>query len=135
LHPDAATPTLIDDDTVFDHSPNYASGVSTASPIQYFCQKNLAVLLTDGRPQNDQAIGSNTGLRDYDGDCPNGNDGVTCDNYDMKVGQGYESAGSDYLVFTASDATGNSQPITTQIQVGKHPNGTSPWCDGVFRHR
>jgi type IV pilus assembly protein PilY1 len=90
-------PPYIDDDTVFDHSPNYGSGVSTASPIQYFCQKNFAVLLTDGRPQSDQAIGNNTGLRDYDGDCPNGNDGVTCDNYDMKIGQGYESAGSDYL--------------------------------------
>jgi type IV pilus assembly protein PilY1 len=33
--------------------------------------------------------------------------------------------GTPTPLFTALDAGGNSQPITTQIQVGKHPNGIS----------
>ncbi len=98
LHPGQANETTVDDDTVFDHSPAYASGVSDASPIQYFCQQNFAILLTDGRPQGDQDIAAATGLQDYDGDC----DGATpaCGSYDQKdstLDYGYESQGSDYL--------------------------------------
>jgi type IV pilus assembly protein PilY1 len=78
--------------TAFDHQPNYASGVTQQSPMQYFCQKNFAVLLTDGRPQSDRNISSASGLQDYDGDCASG-----CLSYDRKVGQEYESEGSDYL--------------------------------------
>lgn len=63
------------------------------APIQNFCQKNFAVLMTDGRPQSDQDIG--TPLRDYDGDCI----GATpaCLTFDRKSSRTYESAGSDYL--------------------------------------
>lgn len=97
LHPESS-PVELDDDTLFDHSPSYASGVSQESPIQAFCQQNFAVLLTDGRPQSDRNIP--TELRDYDGDCDSSSDsfnGTACGNYDEKSDQGYESAGSDYL--------------------------------------
>lgn len=62
-------------------------------PIQYFCQKNFAVLMTDGRPQQDQDMG--TELEDYDGDCQNAS--PACLSFDRKPNQTYESAGSDYL--------------------------------------
>src|SRR5262249_23752598 len=48
-------------------------------------------------PQEDLNISSSCGLQDYDGDCPNGNDGVTCGPYDRKLNRTYESNGSDYL--------------------------------------
>ncbi len=62
-------------------------------PIQAFCQKNFAILLTDGRPQSDRSMSSS--LEDYDGDCLSAN--PACNSYDRKPSQGYESAGSDYL--------------------------------------
>lgn len=96
LHPGQTNQSSLDDDTVFNHSPVYSKGVSKASPIQYFCQQNFAVLLTDGRPQSDQGIAASTGLTDYDGDC-SGSSAKNCDTYDRKKDQEYESAGSDYL--------------------------------------
>lgn len=75
--------------------PVYGAGVTQASPIQNFCQKNFAVLLTDGRPQGDQNLSGNL-LQDYDGDCtilPN----LCAGGFDRKLTQTYESAGSDYL--------------------------------------
>ena len=99
LHPDKASQIILDDDTVFNRSPNYA-GVSSESPIQAFCQQNFAVLLTDGRPQQDQDISSDTGLQDYDGDCISGHEnfnGAACNSFDQKSDQVYESEGSDYL--------------------------------------
>jgi type IV pilus assembly protein PilY1 len=107
LHPDdAARRTTKSAYTVFDHPPLYATGVLQQSPIQYFCQKNFAVLVTDGRPQSVLPGTSgrclrNTndpcGLLDYIGDCPHGNDGLTCGPYGRKLNQSYESAGTDYL--------------------------------------
>ena len=48
LHPKgAALPK--DDDTVFHDVPLLSSGVSGASPICHWCQKNFVVLLTDGK--------------------------------------------------------------------------------------
>jgi type IV pilus assembly protein PilY1 len=112
LHPDNATRlTTKSAYTVFDHAPLYATGVLQQSPIQYFCQKNFAVLLTDGRPQSVLPSTSgrclrNTndpcGLLDYIGACPHGNDGVTCGPYGRKIGQTYESAGTDYMDDVAS---------------------------------
>lgn len=75
---------------------------TTSRPIQYWCQRSYAFLMTDGRPQGDQAFTNNTHLRDYDRDC-SGTLGSTCvgggsaGNWDRKIGQTYESAGSDYL--------------------------------------
>lgn len=78
-----------------DHSISNSSGVSTlVAPIQFFCQKSFAVLLTDGRPQADQSI--STHLADYDGDC-SGTNAANCTTFDRKLSQLYESAGSDYL--------------------------------------
>ena len=82
--------------------PSYASGVTVPTNsvanrvIQYQCQKNFIVALTDGRPQSDRDISSY--LQDYDGDC----DGASpaCLSYDRKAaseGYEYESSGSDYL--------------------------------------
>jgi type IV pilus assembly protein PilY1 len=78
--------------TLFTRS-DYTFTPPATAPIQYFCQKNFVVLLTDGRPQNDRDIGSN--LQDYDGDCISAS--PACGSYDQKSGQTYESAGSDYL--------------------------------------
>lgn len=77
--------------TLFTRS--YTFTPPATAPIQYFCQKNFAILLTDGRPQQDRDIGSN--LQDYDGDCIDAN--PVCGSYDEKSDQTYESAGSDYL--------------------------------------
>lgn len=93
LHPGQTNPTTKSAYTVFDHTPTYATGVTAASPIENFCQKNFVVILTDGRPQADQAISSTSGLQDYDGDCASG----SCGSYDQQPGQTYESQGSDYL--------------------------------------
>ncbi len=108
LHPGQANQTTADDDAVFPDGPAYASGVSSSSPIQYFCQKSFAVLLTDGRPQSDRDTGIvSSYLRDYDGDCadPSKDDGhtpsatsCTSSTYDTKnAPHNYESYGSDWL--------------------------------------
>lgn len=66
-------------------------------PIQYYCQRSFAFMMTDGRPQSDQAFSNNTYLRDYDGDC-SGVNAVNCaGGFDRKTARTYESAGSDYL--------------------------------------
>jgi type IV pilus assembly protein PilY1 len=72
---------------------DYTFTPPATAPIQYFCQKNFAVLLTDGRPQSDQDIG--VLLQDYDGDCLAAS--PACLSYDRKPSQTYESNGSDYL--------------------------------------
>ncbi len=94
LHPDQLNQASVSINDVFNnHLPVMDSGVNSESPICYWCQKNFAILLTDGRPQNDQNISSS--LSDYDSDCDNQN--PPCDTYDRKPNRQYESAGSDYL--------------------------------------
>ncbi len=67
-------------------------------PIQYWCQRSYAFMLTDGRPQNDQAFSNNTYLRDYDGDCSGINASSCSGGFDRKnAPRIYESNGSDYL--------------------------------------
>ncbi len=92
LHPEGAALSK-DDDTVFHDVPLLASGVSGASPICHWCQKNFVVLLTDGKPYYDNNISADSGLRDYDGDCAGGG----CESYDRKSDRDYGSYGSDYL--------------------------------------
>jgi type IV pilus assembly protein PilY1 len=78
-----------------------ATGTPTR-PIQYWCQRSYAFLMTDGRPQGDQAFTNNTYLRDYDRDCQSPL-ASTCVSsgassaWDRKLARTYESAGSDYL--------------------------------------
>jgi type IV pilus assembly protein PilY1 len=74
-----------------------ATGTPTR-PIQYWCQRSYAFMLTDGRPQNDQAFTNNTYLRDYDGDCSGINAASCSGGFDRKnAPRIYESNGSDYL--------------------------------------
>ncbi|MCR8923597.1 PilC/PilY family type IV pilus protein [Dasania sp. GY-MA-18] len=90
--------------SVFVTTPEYDSGETVPSSsdpaIQYQCQSNFIVALTDGRPQSDRDI-DNVILRDYDGDCQGA--GSCKFGYDMKAASQqerddrYESAGSDYL--------------------------------------
>lgn len=68
LHPGGPLPeTTAAGGDVFDRDPDYEPGVSEQSPIQYFCQQNFVILLSDGRPQSDRVM--NAHLADYDGDC------------------------------------------------------------------
>lgn len=81
LHPSSASPSNETVATVFNnHSITNATGnASLASPIQYWCQKSFAVLMTDGLPTQDQSISSH--LKEYYGYCTSnpsnctGNDG------------------------------------------------------------
>lgn len=70
---------------------------TTSRPIQYWCQKSYVFMMTDGRPQGDQAFTANTYLRDYDGDCSGANASNCTGSYDRKTARTYESEGSDYL--------------------------------------
>lgn len=95
MHPDTSYESRKRAYTIFDRQPSYARGVVQRSPIQYYCQKNFIILVTDGLPTSDTSISSSSGLQDYDRDCRNASPG--CLSYDRKVGQFYESSGSDYL--------------------------------------
>lgn len=88
-------------------SPVSCAGFSC--PVQYWCQRSYTILMTDGRPQNDQALSTNAYLCDYDGDsggCTTSggraydqkNSGAAS-SHDGHLGgtHSYESAGSDYL--------------------------------------
>ena len=112
LHPSVSTPPTATVANVFRQggtAPHKLQG-TLSSPIQNWCQRSYAILMTDGRPQQDQALSTNTYLCDYDGDSG------TCTTsgaraYDKKTGSAasshtghigpgvhsYESAGSDYL--------------------------------------
>ena len=92
LHPGGPAITK-DDDTIFHDTPALSAGVSGHSPICYWCQKNFVVLLTDGEPYYDNNISADSGLRDYDGDCAEGD----CGAYDRKSDREYGTSGSDYL--------------------------------------
>ncbi len=95
LHPESANPSTKSAYAVFNDPPTYTSGVPQASPIQYFCQKNFIILLTDGRPTRDRDVDSSTGLTDYDRDCQGAN--PSCLSYDRKPNYVYDNEGSDYL--------------------------------------
>lgn len=79
--------------------PDPAPQVGTPSrPIQMWCQRSFAFLMTDGRPQGDQAFTKNVYLQDYDGDCSGALVGNCSGGFDRKKApRTYESEGSDYL--------------------------------------
>ncbi len=97
LHPGQAIPPSVTKANLFERN-DYSLDLSAyANPIQYFCQKNYAVIMTDGRPDGDKDI--STYLQDYDGDCASPT-AYTCDSFDKKpasLGYSYESEGTDYL--------------------------------------
>ncbi len=93
-------PGQIDEDqkpafNIFNNQPNYNSGITKVSPIQYYCQGNFLLLLTDGRSSGDTGIDSSTGLQDYDRDCQNRT--PACLTFDRKPELSYDAGGgSDY---------------------------------------
>ncbi|MHB1398644.1 MAG: pilus assembly protein [Trichloromonadaceae bacterium] len=91
MYPDNVSSQSVSKSTLF--ARNYTFTPPGPAPIQYFCQKNFALLMTDGRPTSDNDIASV--LRDYDGDCQNAS--PACLSEDRKPGQSYESSGTDYL--------------------------------------
>jgi type IV pilus assembly protein PilY1 len=65
-------------------SSYYNSGVSYTSPIQYRCQKNYGVVITDGLPTYDRTFPTNdplggTNLPNWDGDSTNDGDNLNGD--------------------------------------------------------
>ncbi len=99
MHPGEDNETTKSAYTIFNRSPTYNSGVQQASPIQYFCQKNFIVILTDGEPTRDRDISNSTGLQDYDGDCVDAS--PPCLTFDRKQAEQdaglYNNDGSDFL--------------------------------------
>ena len=96
LHPDTS-PVTIADGTVFNVNPLYSSGESSASPIQYSCQSNFAIVMTDGVSRDDQNISSTTGLTDYDGDCVSASPACLSNDRKNATNYIYDNNGSDYL--------------------------------------
>lgn len=74
IHPDDALVAAgglkedIDCETLLEHSDYTSDFDDDFGPIKYFCQKNFAIMLTDGFASSDSSIHSD--LRDYDQDCP-----------------------------------------------------------------
>ena len=106
-----------------DAVPASPSVGTPTRPIQLWCQRSYAFLMTDGRPQGDQELSNNIYLRDYDKDCQGplaanctGGASGTVANWDRKLARGYESAGSDYLDDVAK----------ALFDVDLRPNLTSP---------
>lgn len=107
LHPNATTPEIQAHTDVFPtdyRNPSNSLG-GLESPIEYWCQNNFVVFMSDGVSRDDMNIpdvvgGVPTILADYDGDCPVGG---TCDrsNDRKPTASGYiydtSNNGSDYL--------------------------------------
>jgi type IV pilus assembly protein PilY1 len=90
----------------FNHSLSDPNNIGAAPPVQFSCQRNFVMLLTDGRPNRDQVI--STHLADYDADCTEANGcappATTCAagvvnavGCDKKTSRSYEQHGSDYF--------------------------------------
>lgn len=100
LHTELATPPTYDRSTVFP--TNYSSPTGDLeSPIQYWCQNNFVIFMSDGVSNSD--INIPTVLRDYDEDCSVTPIPAICENpffRDRKIAGNnyfYEGSGSDYF--------------------------------------
>lgn len=93
IHPDATTSPPkkdVDDDVLLPYAPNYDSSISSPSkesPIQYWCQNNFTVVMTDGLPSVDRNNISSD-LKDYDSDCDS-SASPACSTYDRKTTSSY----------------------------------------------
>ena len=100
LHPNATSPTTTSVTTVLPselvNGTKWSGRTAiagepsfSAAPIQYSCQKNFNVMLTDGLPTRDRAISAS--LADYDGDCSGAlsSNCTPTPNYDMKKAYAY----------------------------------------------
>jgi len=90
LHPDTASEAKYNRSTVF---PTMASNGNQESPVQYWCQNNFVIFMSDGISNADQNIPST--LQDYDDDCSGG--GCSTDDKKSSGSYIYDSTGSDYL--------------------------------------
>lgn len=72
---------------------HFNSGVNYVSPLQYYCQRNYVVIITDGDSTRDQnsILGSTVGDRDGDGREPGGANRV------YYIVNGQDMLGTDYL--------------------------------------
>lgn len=117
LHPGQPNESQMPANNIFNNQPVYAGSVTKASPIRYYCQPNILLLLTDGMSSGDTGIDSSTGLQDYDGDCKNAT--PACLTYDRKVGGVYDpDGGSDY----ADDVAYALRDINLRPDLGKGGN-------------
>lgn len=130
LHPGLSNETSASQDTIFNNgaSPSTPHSIlnntdhgTLSVAIENYCQKNFAILVSDGLPNKDREISAS--LRDYSGDCAKGlcnatpslesnanlpnqipitasgnscGTNLACQN-GVKVGRKYETIGSDYL--------------------------------------
>jgi type IV pilus assembly protein PilY1 len=91
LQADTWTPlaeTLYEAGLYFKGAPSHFNpGITYASPVQYYCQKNYVIIITDGESTMDRnSVLNNIGDQDGDGREPGGSHEVH-----------YELEGSDYL--------------------------------------
>ena len=119
ITPETWTPlaeTLYEIGLYFKGGPSYFnSGVNYISPIQYSCQKNYVIIITDGEPTQDRnsILATAVGDQNNDGREPGGANEVY-----------YDNSGSDYLDDVAkylydadlrSDLSGQQNIITYTI--------------------
>jgi type IV pilus assembly protein PilY1 len=97
-----------------NHSFNNLTGLGTIpNPIEFSCQKNFAILVTDGRPSEDRAVDPD--IADYLGECSSAISPRRCDatpntvgiprgplatiafQNGTQIGRLYENQGSDFL--------------------------------------
>ncbi|WP_237068693.1 PilC/PilY family type IV pilus protein [Microbulbifer guangxiensis] len=85
---------------IFIREPKITDSGSAGDSVQFYCQKNFFMLLTDGLPNGDDSIGDS--LKDYDSDCSIADNG----NSDVAPGEGSgkddrycrsNGSGTDYL--------------------------------------
>ena len=96
LHPGGTSSSVSVASTFNNHTYTNLSGVTTPpAPIQYWCQKSFAILMTDGLPTQDQNISAD--LQEYYGYCT-ANPGSCSGGFGKRTGEYYETSNSsDYL--------------------------------------
>ena len=92
IHPTITPPILHNRDTIF---PSKAVGGTLESPIQYWCQNNFVIFMSDGISRRDQAIPDE--LKDYDRDCVSPATACGVDDRKTVGPYEYDALGSDYL--------------------------------------
>ena len=63
LHPGQYNQATVSASTVFNYLPAFNTGVSTASPITQWCQKNFLLVISDGEPAGDDYLSAT--LKNY----------------------------------------------------------------------
>lgn len=95
--------------TAISGEPGFAS-----SPIQFSCQRNFAVLITDGLPSSDRDISTNSHLNDYDGDC-SGSFSNNCTTFDMKKAYPYPGGNGASPNLSVNGAGSNSSDYLDDV--------------------